>query len=320
MPAPVLLADIGGTNARLVTAKAGERPQSPANFKPRNLDELNAAIAMLLKKEGDKRPRFAAFCAAGPVTDGVVTLTNRDLTLDADALGTANDFDGVLLVNDFEATAASLPALLPHDLRKMGGGEPVEAAPKIVLGPGTGLGVGALIPDNRGAAVPLATEGGHVDLAFATEREFALRKFFVERFGHVSPDLVLSGPGLVKLYRAILFMDDQPADPDATAEDIAKRARDKTSSAAIEAVTHFTALLGAFAGDAALMFGAKGGVYLAGGILAKWGSDLDVPLFRGRFEAKGRLRSYLAQIPVYLVAYEHAPLLGLSRLAAEKIG
>lgn len=320
MPAPVLLADIGGTNARLAVVNAGERPKSPLSFKPRNLAELNAALAVLLKKEGDRRPRYAAFCAAGPVTDGAVKLTNRDLTLDADALAEANDFDGVLLVNDFEAAAASLPALQPHDLRKMGGGEPAAGAPKLVLGPGTGLGMGALIPDGRGGFVTLASEGGHMDLPFSTEREFKLRAHFAESHGHVSPDLLLSGPGLERLYRAVLFLADQPNDPDATAEEIARRAHDKSSAAAIEAVTHFTALLGAVAGDAALMFGAKGGVYLAGGILAKWGADLDVPLFRSRFEAKGRLRGYLAAIPAYLVAYEHAPLLGLSRLAAEKIG
>ena len=320
MTTQILLADIGGTNARLVIAGAGQRPPAPATFKPRNLDDLNTAIAMVLRKEGDKRPRFAAFCAAGPVEDGAVTLTNRDMKLDADALAEANDFDGVLLVNDFEATAASLPVLTPADLRKMGGGEGKADAPRAVLGPGTGLGMAVLIPDGRGGFIPVASEGGHIDLAPSTEREAVLYDRLRAEFGHVSPDIVLSGPGLVRLYRAVLKADGAAPDDDAAAEIIAKRAHEKSSGAAIEAVTQFTAFLGAVAGDAALMFGAKGGVYLSGGILPQWAPHFDAKHFRQRFEAKGRLRDYLAKIPAYIVILREAPLLGLSRLAAEKLG
>jgi glucokinase len=184
-----------------------------------------------------------------------------------------------------------------------------------VIGPGTGLGVSMLVEvAGRHAAFP--TEGGHVSLAPRTPRERALLGRLEARFGHVSNERVLSGPGLLNVARALAELDGRPLAAD-TPEGVTRAALDGTCPACGEAVAIFSALLGAAAGDLALVYGARGGVFLAGGLCLSLGALFDRRAFRARFEDKGRMRHYLEPIPAYLVNRQDTGLLGVARYRLE---
>jgi glucokinase len=218
-----------------------------------------------------------------------------------------------VVINDFSALALALPDLSAAELRPIGGGAPVPGAPKAVLGPGTGLGVAGLVPA-RGAWLPLAGEGGHVDFAPGDEREVEILRRLKRRWDHVSVERLLSGPGLVSLYQTLAELEaggevSEAPTPEAVVE-AARAAEDGMAGAALRT---FCAVLGAVAGDLALTLGALGGVYLAGGIVPRLGAAFDEAGFRRRFEAKGRFADYLARIPVYVVMAPHPALRGLAR-------
>lgn len=324
----VLVADIGGTNARFALAGRDARPSAPVAWMTALYPDLPSALDAFLAEAGRPRVAAAAVCAAGPV-DGAgdaarIVMTNCPWVVEAGAIARAVEAP-VALVNDFTAVALALPHLGGGDYETIGGGDADPSAPVAVLGPGTGLGVSGLIPvvDAAGLVSGHATvpgEGGHVSLAPGNEREISLLFQLMQTFGHVSAERVLCGPGLETLYAALGALDGAPETGRPTAADIARMARDGTSSVASETVRIFTGLLGSVAGDLALTLGARGGVYLAGGILPRWDDLFDRGLFRHRFEAKGRFRRYLAPIPVRLITASDPALLGLAALAWEVAG
>jgi glucokinase len=310
-----LLADIGGSNARFATREPGQASLGPVVLRTDDFSGFRSALDAYRRQSGVSGPfSKAAVCVAGPVTEDGARLTNCDWDLSLAAMREATGGAEAVLVNDFTAVALSLPILGKQDLRKLGSGQPVANAARAVLGPGTGLGVSGLVPDGQGGFVPVSGEGGHVDLAATDSREMAILARLMERFEHVSAECVLSGPGLRTLYEVLADLGGAQETAIPRPEDIAQLAATMQSPLAIETLSLFTRWLGAVAGDLALTLGARGGVYLAGGIVSQWGSSFDAALFREGFEAKGRFRDYLARIPTWVITDPFPAFKGLATL------
>ena len=306
----VLLADIGGTNARFAVLE-GKELGPVAHIEA----AAHAAFAGALRAYLDTAAGSidaAVLAVAGVVSGERCALTNNPWVIDAAELQAAFGFSLVRLINDFEAIAWALPHFPARDLFRIGGGEKAADAPLAVLGPGTGLGVAAYLPHGGGSV--LNSEGGHVTLAAATPREDAVIAHLRQRFGHVSAERALSGPGLENLYRAIAALDGV-AVPARSAAAISKAARAGECPVCRAALDMFCALLGDVAGNLALTFGARGGVYIAGGIVPRLNEELMRSAFRTRFEEKGRMRAYVEPIPVNVVMHEDPAFVGLKALA-----
>jgi glucokinase len=308
-----LLADIGATNARfaLLTRTALGPVQSflVAEY-PRFLDAANAFLA----DHHDGAPLSGALLAvAGPVDQNRCAMTNSDWVIDGaeimDNLGVAV----VRVVNDFEATASALLHLRPSDVRELGGGKAVAGTPMAVIGPGTGLGVACAAP-TEGGGIVIASEGGHTTLPGVSPREDAIINCLRERFGHVSAERTISGQGLENLYAAIATIDAIAAPP-RNAPEITQAALDGSCPLSVAALDMFCAMLGTVAGDVALMFGARGGVFIAGGIAPRIVDFIARSDFRARFEAKGRFRHYLEAVPSSVIVHPEATFIGLKAIA-----
>ncbi len=313
-----LLGDIGGTNARFALQVGGEAPSHVATFACKDYADLADAVRAYLQAEvGEAPPSVAAFAVAAPLTGDRVELTNSPWSFSTEGLRRRLGLERLIVVNDFTATALSIPRLDRDDLVQVGGGAPVAGAPIAVLGPGTGLGVSGLIPGEPGKAperwVPLTTEGGHVTLAAADDRESAVLAVIRRKFGHASAERALSGPGLVNLAQALAEVEGGGPVPE-TADQITSQALSGTSPLCAAAVEMFCAMLGTVASNLALTLGARGGVFIAGGIVPKLGTAFTLSSFRRRFEEKGRFSDYLAAIPTYVIVRETVALLGLTSL------
>lgn len=307
-PRKALVADIGGTNARLAIADLDTLQLSgSASFRCAEFPSPHALAAAYLDGVAE-RPVAAAVAVAAPVVGDRVQLTNSPWSFGADELRTAIGFDMLLVLNDFEALAHVLPQLMPNDLHQIGGGTPVERATKVVLGPGTGLGVASLAWSPAGW-VAMASEGGHASFAVEDAREFAMLERLVAGRERLSVERVVSGPGLADIYRVLTELQGRSAPP-LQAADVVQRALAGGDIMAREALDRFAIWLGRFAGDAALFLGARGGVYLGGGIAPRMVEVLSGGAFRRAFEAKGRMASYLAPVPVYAIVARDAALKG----------
>ena len=308
----ILLGDIGATNARF--AILAEDTLGPvAWFEVAQYPAFADALrAFLGRHHGTTTVSAALLAVAGPVENGCCALTNCSWTIDGGHLRDRFDFERVQVVNDFEATALSLPQLARDDVYRLGGGSMLAGAPMAVLGPGSGLGVAGLIPGSPARVI--TSEGGHATATGSSQREDIIIDHLRDRFGHVSAERVISGPGLENLYGAIATIDGVKAPPRNAAEitEAALKAACPTAQAALDM---FCAMLGTFAGNMALTFGARGGVFIAGGIAPRIADYLARSEFRSRFEDKGRFRSYLAAIPSFVVTHAAATFLGLQSLA-----
>lgn len=309
MSAAALLADIGGTNARFVLDRGGRRG-APLVLATRDFPTLSHALEHALEELGAPVLSAVATCAAGPPHAGVIAMTNCPWQVSAAELAKATGAPRVVLVNDFTALAAALPVLEPDELQLLGGAPCTTAAPRAVLGPGTGLGVSACLPGPSGDTF-ITGEGGHVDLAAASDEEDAILERLRQRFGHVSAERVLCGDGLVNLFAAMHPDAGSGAPRSAKAVAALAAAGDER---ALACLAQFARWLGAVASDLALTLGARGGVYLAGGILPAWGALFPAAAFRERFEDKGRYRHYLAPVPTYMITAAYPAFVGLARL------
>ena len=308
--AHTLLGDIGATNARFSLAVEGA--YGPVTgFEVASYPKFTDAVAEFLKPHCAPVTQ-ALIAAAGPVEDGRCTLTNCPWIIDAVELQSALGLAQVRVLNDFEATARSLPQLNGADLCPIGGGRSVAGAPMVALGPGSGLGVAGLV-GNPTDPVVIASEGGHASMAGASHREDALIDHLRQQFGHVSAERVISGPGLENIYRASATLDGDDA-LNLTAAEITKAALAGTCPRARETLELFCAFLGTFAGNVALTFGARGGVFIAGGIAPRIVSFMARSAFRARFEAKGRFSTYLESIPTRVIVHPAATFVGLTSL------
>src|SRR5579872_3795557 len=312
----VVLGDIGGTNARFAVLHDGVL-SDVEHLQVSEYRQFADALNTFLKIHSADHPiRHALFGVAGVVEHERCALTNNPWIVAADELRARFGFSTIHIVKDFEALAWSLPHLTAKDLSLIGGQKAKEAAPMLVVGPGTGLGVAAYVHSHRGDLV-LQSEGGHATLPSGTPREDAIIAKLREQFGHVSAERVLSGPGLENLYRVIASLDARTV-PECTALEITKAALANYCVVSRTALDIFCGLLGSVAGNLALSFGAQGGVYIAGGIAPQLRDYLPQSQFRARFEAKGRLTAYLKPIPTYLVLHDDPAFVGLQFLAGQE--
>jgi glucokinase len=305
-----LLADIGGTNARFAVlggGKLGPVAHIPTADHPHFAQALGAFL-----RQAQAKPQAAVLAVAGVVAGERCALTNSPWIVDAAELRAGFGFRDVHLVNDFEAIAWALPNLAGDDVCRIGGGTPEVGAPMAVLGPGTGLGVAAFVPLGRGLV--LRSEGGHATLPGGSPREDAVIAVLRQKFGHVSAERALSGPGLENLYTAIAALDGL-AVPDRDAAAISSMGSTGACPVSRAALDMFCALLGDVVGNIALTFGARGGVYIAGGIVPRLCDELMRSAFRTRFESKGRMRAYVEPIPVSVIMHADPAFIGLKALA-----
>ena len=313
---PRLLGDVGGTNARWAwQPRAGAAPERARTLPCNDFDAIDACIASYLRTEGLSAPRQIGFGIATAITGDQVQMTNHPWRFSIRALQATLGVERLLVLNDFEALAHAVPALGTGDLRSIGGGAAAQGANLALIGPGTGLGVAGLVADGRGAWLPVAGEGGHVTLAAGNEREASLLALLRERFGHVSAERALSGPGLVNLYEAVCTLKGETAAALEPADVVALALEAGATHHVLckEALHTFAAMLGDVAGNLALTLGARGGVYIGGGIVPRLGTHIDRMPFRERFERKGRFRDYVAAIPTWVITADAPALLGAAR-------
>lgn len=315
----VLLADIGGTTARFALL-AGGTVGRIAHMAVSDYCSFREALGVYLGHMPEAGTiRAAILAASGAVENDRCALTNNPWVIDAAELRAAYGFSTVRLLNDFEAVAWSLPHLSADKVLQLGGRQPVDGAPLVALGPGTGLGMAFSIPHATGRLV-LSSEGGHSTLAGCSLREDAVIAGLRQRFGHVSAERVLSGQGLENLYEGLAALDGVVL-PRRRAAEITRDGMQGACATSRAAIEMFCAMFGTVAGNLALTLGAKGGVYIAGGILRHMPEYLVSSPFRARFEEKGRFRNYLESIPAYLILDEDVAFVGLRGLAeVEGIG
>lgn len=315
MTAPRLIADIGGTNARFALVAPGARQAEQPLLLPCAAfpGPAEAARHYLERVAPAEMPRRAAFAVASPVLGDRVVLTNHVWQFSVTALRDELALDRLDVVNDFIAVALAVPLLEAQDKVAVGDGRADPASPIAVLGPGTGLGVSALVPTGAGWH-PIPTEGGHITMPAADEREAKILAWLRARHGHVSAERVLSGPGLVNLHTALCGLCGLPAEA-VSPHELTQRAQ-AGDPLARETLDTFFTMLGTVAGNLALTLGARGGVYIAGGIVPQLLPAFLASDFRRRFDDKGRFRAYVESIPVHVATHPYPAFLGLAGLVA----
>jgi glucokinase len=311
---PVLLADIGGTNARFaLLSDVHAEPRMLPRALTADYPDVVTAIEEVVLAHTSLLPRTAVLAVAAPVRGEDIHLTNADWVIRPDELMKALGLGDVVVINDFEALALALNSLGPSDLEAIGGGVPDPAGTKVVLGPGTGLGVAALVRAGN-LWVPLPGEGGHVALGPAEADEFPLWTAMEPEQGRISAEAVLSGRGIVRLYRAVAAT--EGTNPRfSTPEEISAAALSGSEEAARRTMEVYCRILGRLAGDLALVFMATGGVYVGGGIAPRLVPFLRTSEFRHAFEAKAPHQAVLAEIPTWVITADEPALIGLAGFA-----
>jgi glucokinase len=315
---PWLLADIGGTNARFGWLARGSTRVEHVDTLPTAGHSGPAAAARTYLTQladqlgsGYQPPCAGAFAVATAVGGDRIAFTNSGWSFSRSDTCAELALHELLVLNDFEALALSLPHLGADQLQVVG---PTGLAPAAgalaVIGPGTGLGVAGIVPTPQGwVAVP--GEGGHATLSAADDFESAVLAAVRTEHAHVSAERLLSGIGLPVLHRAVATVLGLPWAP-LTAEAVVERGMARQDAACERTLDAFCALLGSFAGNVALVLGARGGLYIGGGIVPRLGDRFLASNFRERFEAKGRFQGYLGAIPTYLITDTLVALTGAS--------
>lgn len=292
-----LVGDIGGTNSRFGLVEPGStRVREIAVQKNENFASLEESIAAYVKAQGLASLAGAAIAVAGPVEGETIALTNRDWRFTRESLRKAANARQFRLLNDFEALALSLPHLDGDDLVQIGGETPTKPSVKIVMGPGTGLGMATLAPLPHGGWMALPGEVGHITLPVVTQEEFDWREKMTVPGEVFESEFAITGGGLLRMYQAIAKPPRQT-----TPEEVLQAALAGTDEAAVRTLDQFITWLARIAGDAAMTMQAKGGVYLAGGIAPSIVEKLKSGPFRSIFEEKGRLAHVMRPIPVYVI-------------------
>jgi glucokinase len=304
-----LVADIGGTNARfaLVEDKSHELIKA-SNLVCADYPTITDAILDYLERTALGFPVTAAISVASSVTSDQIVMTNNSWNFSISETRQALNCASLKVLNDYTALALALPFIGEAQCIKIGGGSQCEDFSKAVIGPGTGLGVSAVVPV-ADFWMPLEGEGGHVTYGAVTPREAKIIHILGRTRKHISAELLVSGGGISSIYAALTEIDKgrfltlKPSE-------ITHLALAGQDALAIETLSIFCEILGTVAGNLALTLGARGGVYLGGGILPKVTDFLVASNFRQRFEDHGRFTSYLQKIPTYLINTEYPALLG----------
>lgn len=309
LPFPVLFADIGGTNARFAMLAAADGDVRHFDtVETRRFSGVGDAIEAAVIATGAPRPRSLVFALAGPIGAESTRLTNCPWVVTPRELIDRFGLAEVVLLNDFEALALCLPGLAAADLAVIGAALPPEGGTKVVIGPGTGLGAAGLV-DASGLWVPVPGEGGHIDLAPVSERDYAIWPHIDRPTARVSGETLICGSGLLRLYRAIAAADAVPALCASPAEVTA--AAEAGDALAIETVMLLGEHLGRVAGNLALTFLARGGVYLAGGIAPRIVRFLRDGRFRAAFEDKHPHQRLMASMATAIIVHDRPALAGL---------
>jgi len=305
--ADILIADIGGTTSRAAFASLGGRPERIVTIANDSVDGPEGVLARLL--EGvSQRPRTAVLAFAAPVNGEEIALTNRNWLVRLPDLSARFGISSIHAVNDFEALAWALPQLGPDDLQPIGDDCAFPDGVKLVVGPGTGLGVAALVPTRDGLHV-IASEAGHSSFGPAYADEELVFHRLMEKRTPLSAEAVLSGAGLAALHDAM-----HPGTLKVKAEMIVRQARAGDRNARVT-IAMFVRLLGRFVGDMALTFRATGGVYIGGGVATGLGPLFDARLFRAAFERHPPYEPMLKAIPTALITCAEPGLIGCVAVA-----
>lgn len=292
-----LVGDIGGTNSRFGLVEQGSMAvRDMESLKNDSFNSLEAAIQQYLRNRGIASLSALAIAVAAPVDREQITLTNRDWTFSAESLRAAAAAKRIRLLNDYEALALSLPHLQGDDLVQIGGQASASSKLKIVIGPGTGLGMAALAPLPIGGWMALPCEVGHITLPTETQDEFDLREAMRRPGVTFTTEDAISGGGLYLMYKS-LFPKGSVGSPEA----VIQAALSGQDAHAAKTLDHFITWLARIAGDAAMLLQARGGVYLAGGIAPSIVEKLQEGGFREVFEDKGKIADIMKPIPVYVI-------------------
>lgn len=310
---PFLAADVGGTHARIalvIRSATSRQPIGVLHYHRYNCAEWNSLAAMLQDFVAQLRnvPQVAtpenirdcAIACAGYVLDDLIINENLPWRVSIRAIHDELGIERLAVINDFEAVAYATQFIDVSETRSViEAAAPASSGPVLVMGPGTGLGSAVLVSGQPRAQV-LATEAGHVSLAPGNDLEMEILRLLLRDRPYVSIEDVLSGPGLLKLYRALSELRNSAPRLLAPAE-ITDAALARSDAAATEALEVFCGLLGSFVADLVLLYGARGGVYLAGGILPQIQPFLLASTFAERYFNKGVMRAYLQQVPIRLI-------------------
>lgn len=325
-PTQILVADFGGTHARAAVAQVSASDIHLSELRAEGLAHTQTPaqwLADFYLSVGSPSLAACAACAAGPLEmegdDAAVHFTNRQSDVRASALAQACGLDHADLINDFAAVAYALGALGATDLLAIGNGAAVPDAAQVVLGPGTGLGV-AIRVLQAGKALVLPGEGGHSALAPFDAETLKLWPLLAGERTQLSAEDILSGPGLKLLYSGCAREQGAVSDENLTPAAIAERGLAGTDLVCARAVKIFTRWLGHFAGSVALIAGARGGVFIGGGIIPAWGIGFDRAAFRSAFEAQAAQGDYVSAIPTWLMLHPQPALLGLATYANDRLG
>ncbi|WP_166839532.1 glucokinase [Rheinheimera pleomorphica] len=309
LPSHAIVADIGGTNARFSRVALDSLTLDKVAVYPcAQFATLADALTHYMRQQALTAVKHVAIAIACPVTGDQVSMTNFHWQFSISAMQQQLGLAALKVMNDFTAVAMCLPALKEDEKVQFGAGSSLSGKPMAVLGAGTGLGVAHLLPHN-GQYIPLPGEGGHIDWAAQNEQEWFIQQMLAKEYGHVSPERLLSGPGLEAIYKALALYRQQVVTPLSAAQ-IASKALQGECDLALATVQQFFASLGSVAGDLALTLSTFGGVYIAGGIVPKLLPLLANSEFRARFEAKGRFSAFNRQIASYVVTAEQPGLIG----------
>ncbi len=318
---PFIVADIGGTNARfaLATGKQNDRIQieEPRTLNGRDYPTFADALEAYSGTLKGIKPHAACVAIAGPVGEDRVSMTNLSWEFSLSEMRKRFGFEKFAALNDFAAQAVAASQFQDSDLLNIKPGVADPLGNKAIFGPGTGLGVAGLAY-NKGGWLPIPSEGGHVNIAPATELECDIVKAAIARWGHVSAEHFISGPGLVNLYTVLANVrGEQPRDLEP--QDVTDAALNNTDPLCREALELFCSFLGSLAGNLALTYGATGGVYMAGGILPRFAEFLRTSAFTERFSDKGVMSKYVKDIPASIVIHEQAAFVGAAAWLLQQV-
>ena len=313
-----LVGDVGGTNVRIALCEIKSGKISHAKtFLTSKYNSLKSVIYDYLNEQ-NKEIHDACIAIACPVTDDFISMTNHHWRFSKYNLKKDIGFSNLEIINDFTAISMAIPMLSSDNIIQFGGKKPIKYKPIAIYGAGTGLGVSHLIyADKQWISIP--GEGGHVDFAANSEEENKILNILRDELGHVSAERVLSGTGLVNLYRAIVKSENRIPEI-LKPNNVSERALADTCIYCQRALSLFCIIMGRFGGNLALNLGTLGGVYIAGGIVPRFLDFFKESGFRSAFEDKGRFRDYLARIPVYMITHNQPGLLGAGAYLRQVLG
>lgn len=304
-----VVGDIGGTHVRFALCRGVHDISRIWVRRTADYPGLDAPLREYLSQDGMPAIKTAVIGIANPVAGDHITMTNAQWSFSIEATRRTLQLDQLVLLNDFSALALALPHLPADELELIGSGQPARSAPIGLLGPGTGLGVSGLIPTGEGKWMALAGEGGHTSFSPCDETETWLWEQARQAYGHVSTERFLSGAGLQFIHHCLSLQAGQEAErlspPEVTA-----RALRRSCPISIRTLDVFCAILGTAAANLALTLGARGGVFLGGGIVPKLGEYFSRSPFHGRFRDKGRFGDYLSAIPIHVIRSPYPGLVG----------